>query len=483
MSTTLDKHASAILPKAGTSPGTSLDDPDKSADNVVLRWNDAALAAVRTAHPGPPMVARILAVLHTCMFDAWAAYDPQAVGTRYGGFLRQPASAMTMANKQEAVSYAAHSALRGVFPPALFPAENAAFDALMTTLGYNPASPGAGIGSPSGIGRAAAKAVVLFRKGDGANQLGDLAPGPYADYTGYVSRNTPQQILDADHWQPLFISATGVTQSYIAPHWGLVTPFALTSTDQFPPAETPATHGSPAYKAQVDAIIQTTAGLDDRQKIIAEYWADGPTSELPPGHWCLFAQFVSRAHKHGLDTDVYMFFAMTNAVLDASIAAWGTKRRWDSVRPVTAVHFLYTGQQIPWYALTGGSPRTVAGADWQPYQAKNVITPPFPEFYSGHSVFSAAAAEVLRSFKASDKFGAFTRRPKGSSRVEPGAAPGADVILSWPTFTDAADEAGISRRYGGIHFKDGDLAGRAAGRLIGAQAWRKAKSLFRPAGA
>lgn len=460
---------------AETLADPSLDNPDKSLDNAVLRWNDAALQAVRSTHPGPPIVARALAITHTCMFDAWAAYDPHAIGTRLAGFLRRPTVEATTANKVEAISYAAHAALRD-----LFPSEATSFDALMTSLGYDPTSAGGDLTTPSGIGRTAAKAVLSFRHGDGANQSEDLAVGKYKDYTGYTPRNTPQNILDPDHWQPLFIPVTGVTQSYIAPHWGLVTPFALLSADQFHPIHGPATHTEPNYKTEVDAIIQTTASLTDRQKVIAEYWADGPSSELPPGHWCLFAQWVSRKHGHRLDTDVYLFFAMTNAVFDASIAGWDAKRRWDSVRPVTAVHFLYSGQQVPWWQPAGQAPRTVDGKDWQPYQAANVVTPPFPEFFSGHSVFSAAAAEVLQSFKGSDDFGASTRIAAHSSRVEVGQSPTADVILSWPTFSAAADEAGISRRYGGIHFKDGDLAGREAGRKIGAQAWLKAKSLFQP---
>lgn len=84
-----------------TAPVTlpSLDNPDKSHDNVVLRWNDAALAAIRVTHPGPTIVARALAILHTCIFDAWAAYDPHAIGTRLGGFLRRPTSEATSANK------------------------------------------------------------------------------------------------------------------------------------------------------------------------------------------------------------------------------------------------------------------------------------------------------------------------------------------------------------------------------------------------
>jgi hypothetical protein len=108
------------------------------------------------------------------------------------------------------------------------------------------------------------------------------------------------------------------------------------------------------------------------------------------------------------------------------------------------------------------------------------VTPPFPEFFSGHSVFSAAGAEVLRRFTGSDVFGDSFTPAADMSRVEPGQVPAADVTLSWATFSDAADEAGLSRRYGGIHFVEGDLRGREIGRRVGRQAWNKAKAYFRP---
>ena len=173
-----------------------------------------------------------------------------------------------------------------------------------------------------------------------------------------------------------------------------------------------------------------------------------------------------------------MFFALTNAIFDASIASWGAKRTFDYVRPVTAVHFLYGGKQIKAWAGPGQGTQVIDGSSWRPYQAATVVTPPFPEFYSGHSVFSAAGAEVLRQFTGKDDFGASFTQEAGTSRVEPGHVPAANVTLFWATFSDAADEAGISRRYGGIHFVDGDVTGRAIGRLIGGQAWEKAKSYF-----
>jgi hypothetical protein len=103
-----------------------------------------------------------------------------------------------------------------------------------------------------------------------------------------------------------------------------------------------------------------------------------------------------------------------------------------------------------------------------------VVTPPFAEYPSGHSTFSAAAAEVLRRCTGSDAFGATATIEAGSSHIEPGRVPAGDVTLHWDTFSAAADEAGLSRRYGGIHFRQGDLVGRAVGRRVGARVWRLA---------
>ena len=112
------------------------------------------------------------------------------------------------------------------------------------------------------------------------------------------------------------------------------------------------------------------------------------------------------------------------------------------------------------------------------YQPATVVTPPFPEFFSGHSTFSAAGAEILKLYTGSDAFGNSVTIPAGFSRVEPGMTPATDITLSWATFSEATDQAGISRRYGGIHFKYGDLAGRAIGRQVGAQVWAKALTYF-----
>jgi PAP2 superfamily len=118
------------------------------------------------------------------------------------------------------------------------------------------------------------------------------------------------------------------------------------------------------------------------------------------------------------------------------------------------------------------------GADWIPYQPTIFPTPPFPDFVSGHSTYSAAAAAILKSWTGSDRFGYSVTFAAGSSKVEPGFTPARPITLQWQTFTQAADEAGMSRRYGGIHFEPADLAGRKLGRLVADRAWTRAQSYF-----
>lgn len=458
-------------------------------DSVVIQWDNVLLQAIRDTKPGPPIVARDLAIVHTAMYDAWATYDAVAAGTRLGGALRHNVADRTNQNKSAAISYAAFRALEDLFPQ---PAEVAKFDSLMLNLGYDPGYDLLDASNAAGTGNICAEAVLQFRHHDGSNQLGDLHAGAYSDYTGYKPVNDPDHINDPNRWQPLRIpdGKGGFTmQKYVAPHWGLVIPFSMESGTQFrihgmPYAYASARTGrdaqasTAAYIDQARELVNISANLTDEQKMIAEYWADGPSSELPPGHWCLIAQFVARRDHHSLDDDVKMFFAVSNAVFDAGIAAWDCKRVFDSVRPITAIHYLYRGK---WIRAWGGpykGTQWIRGENWQPYQAPNVVTPAFPECVSGHSTFSGAASEVLRLFTGSDTYGGTVTFAAGSSKFETGAVPAAPVTLSWATFTDAADQAGLSRRYGGIHFELGDIQGRAMGHKVGAVVWDKCQALF-----
>ena len=159
-------------------------------------------------------------------------------------------------------------------------------------------------------------------------------------------------------------------------------------------------------------------------------------------------------------------------------AAWDAKRVGDSVRPVTAIPFLFQGQIIRSWGGPGKGTVTMDGSQWIPYQPSTFPTPPFAEYISGHSTFSAAGATILALWTHSDNFGNSVTFPAGSSSIEPGVTLADPVTLAWPTFTAAADEAGISRRYGGIHFATGDYVGRLVGRLVGIQAWHRARKYF-----
>jgi hypothetical protein len=278
------------------------------------------------------------------------------------------------------------------------------------------------------------------------------------------------------------VDASGnlVTQRFAGAQWCFVTPFALAKGEEFREAlgPGPAKYGSTEYPQQAEEMIALSAGLTDRQKMISEYWADGPNSEQPPGHWLRFAQFVSVRDHHTLDDDVKMFFALTNAMLDAGIAAWDAKRAYNSARPVTAISLLFKGKRIRAWGGPGKGTIEMDGSQWIPYQPATFPTPPFPDYVSGHSTYSAAAARILTLWTRSEHFGDSATLPAGSSQIEPAGTPARPVTLKWETFADAANEAGMSRRYGGIHFARADLAGRQLGRLVADKVWPKAQTFF-----
>jgi hypothetical protein len=164
-----------------------------TGDNPVLVWNEETLEAIRTLSPGPTVAVRALALVHTAIYDAWAAYDAVAVGTRLGAKLRRPTVERTQANKERAVSFAAYLALVD-----LFPARQAVFARRMAALGY--AVDGTDTSTAATVGTTAAQAVVDYRHADGANQLNG-----YADTSGYTPVNSWDKIVDPDRWQPLCV--------------------------------------------------------------------------------------------------------------------------------------------------------------------------------------------------------------------------------------------------------------------------------------
>ncbi len=452
----------------------------------VTIWNSVALDVIRDVKPAPPVVARSLAMLNTAMYDAWAAYSPNSWSSTRADKTRRPDSEHTLANKRVAVHYAAYTVLRD-----LWPQHTCFFDSFMLSFGLQPTpTVTVTVGSATDVGLTAARTLLAVRHADGSNQLNG-----YADTSGYKPVNEPLfitgtfSVRDPNRWQPLMTPSGSfqggactpdgplITQTHVVPHFGRVAPFALTFGPEITPTRGPAVLPSPLFDEQALELLRISAGLDDMKKAIAEYWADGPASELPPGHWALIGIYISERDGHTLDQDVKLFFPLMNATLDAGILAWRIKRQYDNSRPITAIRERFKNVNIRAWQPEQGT-QTIRGSRWLPYQQLCFVSPPFAEFVSGHSTFSAAAAEVLREYTGSDAFGVSVVISQGSSLVEPFVTPSRTLTLTWPTFSSAADQAGLSRRYGGIHFSEADVQGRQMGREVGRRVWSWASFLI-----
>src|ERR1700730_12001108 len=133
-----------------------VDTPAPETHNVVIELDNAALQSVRDSKLGPPMVARALAIVHTCMYDAWAAYDDRARGTQLGKALRQPYGLRTLENKKEAISFAAYRAVVDLFQLDA----GTLYRSLMTSRGHDPDNTTTDTTTPAGVGNTACAAVL-----------------------------------------------------------------------------------------------------------------------------------------------------------------------------------------------------------------------------------------------------------------------------------------------------------------------------------
>ncbi|MFK7836339.1 MAG: DUF6851 domain-containing protein [Sulfitobacter sp.] len=490
--------------------------------SLVGQWNEVMLEAIRTDGASPTPTTYHLHLTTAAVYDAWAAYDGQAYG--YYSDIVRPVEEHTDANKAMAVSYAFHEML-----VTFFPEQEALFDSFMAELGFDPAAQGDGATDPITVAKLAVQGVWNARTEDGSNR-----ENGYADTTGYAPINDPQEgadgapggaEFDPNHWQPLRVPTgtlldenghptyddndptTFTDQIALTPHWGGVKGFGLESVGQVRPDAPPqkgdlseytdalgnVTTNDQAYKDQFTAVMQASADLTVEQKVIAEYWADGPRSESPPGHWNQLAQDISLREGHGIDDDAKMFFALNAALLDAGIATWEAKYFYDFVRPQSAIRDMFYDQEIQSWGGADQGTQTILGQDWQPYQESTFVTPPFPEYTSGHSSFSMAAAHTISAYVGSDTFfDGSTRSNYDLDSVEGidllgqyvtdelvfEDFTGEPVVLQWETLTEAAEEAGVSRIFGGIHIQDGDLNGRIIGKDVAALGQTKWEALF-----
>lgn len=445
------------------------------------------------------------------------------------------------------------------------------------------------------------------------------------DYPDVLPENSPP-LNDPNRWQPLFINSAitqngqvGTNlQRYIGPHWGNVTTFALSSQtgpfswSDIDPGPPPLLNGDgdQIYREDTVTVINYSNALDPNQgpgaelinispntsgnrplgthnnqgykvnpvtgqpykdnfvkradygRVLAEFWADGPASETPPGHWNVLANEVSdnpltikRIGGVGpivndLEWDVKLYLALNGATHDAAVAAWGVKRHYDYVRPITKVRYqghlgqssdqgqasfhvdglplqpdlieLITTESIAeggrhrnvydnanqdpdgnffpfisqaelvgkvaikaWNHQPPNPATQVSGIDWIlaqnwiPFQNDNFVTPAFAAYVSGHSTFSRASAEVLTAITGSPYFpGGLGEMEFDTGFLEFEFGPSAPVTLQWTSYYDAADEAGISRLWGGIHVPADDFAGRIMGSSIGMNAFEHANALY-----
>jgi hypothetical protein len=563
--------------QAGSSPRCPAiaDHPDWSA---ARRWDEALLDAIRRASPAPTIHARNLFHTSAAMWDAWAAYDPDASG--YFVTEKHSASDVTAA-RNETISYAAYRVLTARYIKSVGADQSLSeFDDLMDALCYPLDVTTTDGDSPAAVGNRIGAAVIAYGLADGSNQSDGYRDPAYSPVNPpLVVAHSGTAMADPNRWQPLqlehMISQNGIpvvngVQQFVGSHWGGVKGFALPAggrdrlpLDPGPPPRLGDAATDQAFKDQAVEVIRDSAALDpatgitldispaaygnntlgtndghgrplnpstgepyaadvvnqgDFARALAEFWADGPNSETPPGHWNVIANAVSdslapnlqiagkRPSVDRLEWDIKLYFALNGAVHDAAIAAWGAKGHYDSARPISMIRYMgglgqssdpaqaaYNPQGLPLVpgltqvvgddiairAWQPGGVAWIAAVDWVPYQAPTFVTPSFAGYFSGHSTFSRAAAEALTAFTGSEYFpgglGEWTVKA-GSLKFD--AGPSSDVVLEWATYFDASDQAGISRLYGGIHISADDLTGRRIGAECGRAAWALARSYF-----
>ena len=584
----------------GTSPDAYVQENCERRDlggrSVARLWNEALLHAIERDTPAPTVHARNLFHVSAAMWDAWAAYDPQADGW----LVREKAPTDDVRPAREAaVSYAAYRLLLHRYSYASGLQET--FDELTATLEslcYRVDYVETSGDSPAALGNRIAAAFIARGREDGANES-----WRYADVT-YRPANPPlvvsepgAEMRDPNRWQPLALARIvaqngipmpGSVQSFIGPNWGHVGGFAVPASDDGVPIDPGAPpvlddeDGGRDFKREALMVIRRSMELDpsdgvkidvgpgarggnslgandgrghevnpatgkpyppnlvrrgDFARAVAEYWADGPRSETPPGHWNSVANEVSDTPGLALEIggrerevdrfewDVKLYLALNGALHDAAVAAWGLKGHYDSARPISMIRYLggkgqSSARRLPSYDPNGlplepglvevvtrassapgerhaalrrhvgevairawaGFPddpatqasgvRWIRAVDWVPYQLPTFVTPAFAGYVSGHSSFSRAASEILTAFTGSSYFprGLYEAPvPRGSLNIEDG--PTNDLTLQWATYSDAADTAGISRLWMGIHVPADDLAGRRVGARCGKEAW------------
>ncbi|AWG23239.1 haloperoxidase [Flavobacterium faecale] len=443
-------------------------------ENIAYKWGQMALLATANDterfEPRPTITSRYLGLTFIAIFDAWSRYDAKAVPVYLNSVGRQSQKNATLKNKEIAISYAAYGALCKYYY-----SDTKLFSNYMIELGLDPENKSVDPNTPEGIGNLAALAVIKSRLNDGSNQEGEAVGSngvAYFNYMKYTPINTPDANVDINHWQPKYFSdgkGGKFAPSCLTPFWGKLKPITLKSADQFRPVPPPLV-GSEQLKKEVAEVVKMQEDLTSEQKGLIEFMRDGPKSVQQSGHWLTLAQEVSVRDAHTLDQDVKMYFLCEITAMDCFIACWDSKLFYDYARPYALVHHYYKDTDIEAWGGPGKGIVTMKGENWRPYSPDTFLCPSFPGYVSGHSTISGGCAEALRLFTGSDVFGS-------SVEVVPGAMTEPDnlgnkVTLLFPTFTETANMAGISRVMGGYHIQSDNIEGLKLGRNVAHEAWQ-----------
>jgi hypothetical protein len=409
------------------SPAAGAEAP--GARDVMRTWYRLVLELVRhTPTYSPPVASRAFGYLGVTAHEAAASGSPGLISLagQLNGLSPLPARDPGAVYDEAVVMHAAMAASVRNFFSNTGPTGQRAVDAIEQTLGAKVAAdlPADVVDRSTDLGRALAAHVFDWSLSDG---------GAVIENMGFPLTYTLGQGPSA--WVPT--SAIRQQQMPLLPGWGRNRPFVLPEGAACPVPPPPPYSEEPgsAFHAEAMEVYQTTRTLTSEQIAIARFWSDDPMlSPTPPGHWIHIGWTILDDRQAGLDEAADVMARLGIAQADAFIANWDAKYRYDLLRPVTYI-------------------RRLIDKTWEPL----LITPPFPEYPSGHSTQSGAAASVLTALFGPDVTFA------DDTHVDDGLA-----VRTFSSFREAAAEAGISRLYGGIHFRAAIENGLAQGDCVGA---------------
>ncbi len=420
----------ALLALALVWPGAAMAEDREAAERAaLLGWYDLVLELVRhTATYSPPVASRAFAYVGIIAHEVQVGGDPAitSLAGQLNGLTALPPRP-TDGPVDEAVALeAAMAAAMGEFFGNTGPmgqramkAQGEALEAA-ATAGVDPAT----AARSAAWGLAVAEHVFAWARVDGGAEVRNL---------GFPNEYTPG--TEPDDWVPTNLQA--LQQAPLLPEWHLVRPFAMPEalTCRAPaPPEFSDQPGTP-FHDQAMVVYETSKTLTPEQIEIARFWSDDPMlSPTPPGHWVSIVLQIARRDGLTADRAAGALAVLGVAVADSFIGCWAEKYAWNLLRPVT-----YIKRHID--------------PNWETL----LITPPFPEYPSGHSTQSGAAEVALTAYFGENfAFEDATHEDDGLP------------VRSFASFREAAEEAAMSRLYGGIHYPFGNEGGLAQGRCIGA---------------